>query len=686
VPFLEHVARGGILTAWNAPFEMAQWRWVIRRICPHWPQPRLEQFNCTMARALARALPGSLDECAKALKLNIRKDTVGHKLMMKLCKPTAAWSKWNKGGRVGAEPKKWHDDPAELEREGVYCDTDVDVEEAIGQRLPPLTDEERENWLLNERINQRGLRLDLPAIAPALAICNAETSRLDAEMSAATERAVKKVTKAKDLINWLSDELYPLPDLKKRTLEVALAQRIPGDDPANPDHVPPIRRALQIRQEGSKASVKKLNAMLACVNSDGRARGLIGYHGATTGRGVGRRIQVQNFVRAWLKAHEINDVVARLLSDDQLDTVADAIRFSYGDPIAVISSCLKALIIPSPGRVFVGGDYSNIEGRVVAWLAGERWKLKAFDDFDKGVGYDLYNVAYARSFGVDVASIGKGDPRRQVGKVQELSLGFGGGPFALLAMCLLYSMNVTDLADAVHAITDPYVWADTAERAITNPVLRRDLPLHVWTGLQVVVDAWREAHPFVKDFWYQLERCAIEATNNPGQAFSIDSKLITYRSNGHFLFAQLPSGRLLAYANPHVRWFRRSDGKEMPAGFLPTREDLKQSPKPFRRALKYWGTGKKGKKKWEARKAWHGLLAENVVQATARDVLFCGMRRAERAGYPIVLHVHDEMVAEVGHNFGSKADFHRIMCTPEPWMRGLPVAAKAESMARYGKE
>jgi DNA polymerase len=677
---LDHVARGGTLTGWNTAFEAGIWRWVIRRICPHWPQPRLEQFDDTMARALVRSLPGSLDECAVALKSPIQKDKVGHKLMMKLCRPTAAWSKWDKGGRVGPEPKKWHDDPAELEREGQYCDTDVDAEMWIGERLPPLTPDERANWLLNETVNRRGIRLDLPCIGPARAIAEAETSRLDREISTVTEGAVSRVTKAKDLLDWLSDELHPLPNLRKRTIEVALAQKIER---------PHVRRALEIRREGSKASVKKLNAMMACVNSDGRARGLLGYHTATTGRAASRRVQVQNMVRAWLKAHEINDVLALLLTDAHLDAIADAIRYGYGDPIAVISSCLRALIIPTPGRMLIGGDYANIEGRVVAWLAGELWKLKAFEDYDKGIGHDLYLLAYARSFGVDVATLKKSDPRRQVGKVQELSLGFGGGPFALLNMCLQYGMNVAELADAVHAITDPYVWADTLEQAPMGSDLRGLTP-HVWTGLRVVVDAWREAHPFVKAFWYELEQCAINATLLPGQKFSINSKLVTWCSNGHFLFAQLPSGRLLAYANPHVRWFRRSDGREMPAGFIPSLKEMRQSPKPYRRSLKYYGTGKKSKK-WEARKAWHGLLAENVVQATARDVLFCGMRRAEAAGYPIVLHVHDEMVAEVPYHDPMAppyraADFHNIMCTPEPGMRGLPVAAKADAMHRYGKE
>jgi DNA polymerase len=674
---LRLIADGAELAAWNAPFEAAIFHYVVRRLYPHWPQPRLEQWDCTMARALAMALPGSLERCAEALKLPVQKDKAGHRLMMRMCKPTPTWKKWNDGGRVGSEPVMWHNNLKDLDYlADRYCPTDTIVEEAIGDRIAPLTPAERANWLLNERVNRRGIRLDLPKIAPALDVVTMETKRLNKELRTITDGAVTGVTKVKDTLTWLTDNVFTLPDLKKRTVETALAQRIERAD---------IRRVLEIRKEAGRASVAKLRSMLACVNGDGRARGLLGYHTATTGRAASRRIQVQNMIRAFLKAHEINQVLALLAADADLDFIADAIRLGYADPIAAIASCLRSLIIPSRGRVLIGGDYSNIEGRITAWLAGEDWKLNAFRDFDAGQGIDLYILAYARSFGINPKTIKKDDPRRQVGKVQELSCGFSGGPFALLNMCLLYGQNVTDLADAVRAITGFREWEYASERFPQDLAKQRGLSKHAWTGLKVIVNAWREAHPMVKAFWYDLERCAVDAVREPGKVFAIQSGLIKWCSNGHFLRAQLPSGRCLAYANPHLRWFRRSDGAEMPVKFRPSQEDMYAVPRPYRQSLKYWGQGKVSKK-WEARKAWHGLLVENVVQGTARDILFFGMHRAEDSGYPIILHVHDEMVSEVGHNFGSKEEFRRIMCTPEPWMAGLPISASTFRSERYGKE
>lgn len=625
-PLLKAVADGATITAWNAPFEAGIWHYTVRRLYPHWPQVRLEQWSCTMARALALALPGSLEQCAEALKLPIGKDKAGHRLMLKMCRPTTAWRKWEAGGEEGfcinckqpryahpvspelecprfvpryPEPGKWHDSPADLQRLTAYCKQDVATEMAIGERVAPLTPSERANWLLNETVNRRGIRLDLPKIGPALEVVALETKRLNTELRTVTNGTVPRVTNTARMLAWLSDELHPLPDLKKRTVATVLAQRV-----ANPT----VQRALEIRREAGRASVAKLKAMLACVNTDGRARGLLGYHTATTGRAAGRRIQVQNFVRAFLPAEDIAAVLALLdeASDATIEAIADAIRFGFADPIDAIASCLRSLIVASPGRVLIGGDYSNIEGRITAWLAEQDWKLQAFRDFDRGEGLDLYILSYARSFGADAATIKKSDPRRQLGKVTELSLGFGGGPFALLSMCLLYGMNVADIADATAAVTDRYVWEDTEDRYPENPDLQYGLSKHVWTGLRVVVDAWRDAHPYVVNFWYDLERCAISAVKERGAVFSIKSGLIRYRYNGHFLFAQLPSGRCLAYARPHL--------KEVP----------KMGGYGTRLALHYWGQGKKSKK-WESRKAWYGLLAENCLAGGSKVLTHRGV-------------------------------------------------------------
>lgn len=657
-PFLEHIAAGGIITAWNAPFEAAIWRWVLSRLCPHWPQPKLSQFRCTMARALVLALPGSLDKCGIAVGADVTKDKAGHRLMMKLCRPTTAWRKWEKEHRgdplyAKLEPKKWHDDPAEIEALGRYCDQDVDSELAIGERIAELPAAELDVWFLDQTINRRGIRLDLPNVHAALAVAQAETNRLNAELRELTGGAVKKVTNAAKMLTWLADELFPLKNLKKRTVGIALAQGI---------NRPDIRRVLEIRREAGKASVAKLNAMLACVNNDGRARGLLGYHVATTGRWAGRRIQPQNFPRPALKQKAIEQVLELLPQPHG----ADLVRFGYADPIDAIASSLRALIIPGDGRKFIGGDYANIEGRVVAWLAGESWKLQAFREYDAGLGPDLYILAYARSFGVDPSTIDEEDPRRQVGKVQELSLGYQGGPGAFVNMGLNYNIDVADIAHRVNRITDRARWERARERYPAQESRQYGLNEFNWTGLKIVVEAWREAHPAIVHLWREMDDCCISATQNPGTIYSIQSGLIKFCSNKHFLYCQLPDGKCLAYARPSTEEYT-------PPGWA--RSKLQ---------FTYFGQGKKSKK-WEKRRGYGGLVTENATQATARQRLVAGMKRLERGGYPIVLDVHDDILAEMKAAFGDPREFLSHMCAPEGWDAGLPVAAKVWTGARYQK-
>lgn len=652
-PFLDHVRAGGIISAFNAPFEAAIWHYVIRRLCPHWPQPRLEQFKCTMARALVLALPASLDKLGAALGLPVLKDKAGHRLMMKMCRPTTAWRKWEKLGGIGTEPKKWHDDPADIKRLGEYCDVDVDVELAAAERMAELPASEREVWLLDQTINRRGIRLDIPAVRAALAVAEVEANRLNAELRAITGGVAKKVTNVKKLLEWLADELFPLDNLKKRTVGTALAQGI-----NNPD----VRRVLEIRREASKASVAKLKAMLACVNTDDRARGLLGYHVATTGRWAGRRIQPQNFPRPNLKQKQIEEVLALLPQPGG----GDMVRYGYADPLDAIASSLRALIIPAPGRKFVGGDYSNIEGRVIAWLAGEQWKLQAFREYDAGLGPDLYILAYARSFGVDAATITEDDPRRQVGKVQELSLGYQGGPGAFVNMGLNYNIDVSDIAARVHKIADRDQWEWARERYPKDKSKRYGLTEFNWTGLKVVVQAWRDAHPAIVRLWHEAEECSINAIENTGTIYSIQTGLLKFVSNKHFLYCQLPDGKCLAYARPAVDMYT-------PPGWS-------RSKKRFT----YFGQGKKSKK-WEKRNGYGGMTIENATQGTARQRLVAGMKRLERHGYPIVLDVHDDVLAEVRRDFGDPREFNDLLCAPEGWDAGLPVAAKTWTGDRYQK-
>lgn len=310
----------------------------------------------------------------------------------------------------------------------------------------------------------------------------------------------------------------------------------------------------------------------------------------------------------------------------------DAIDIEYGAPMSVFSDMLRAMICAAPGNVLISADYSNIEGRVLAWLAGEQWKIDAFKAFDEGRGDDIYKITAGEILGKPAKSVTKNE-RQSRGKVPELALGFGGGLKAFLAMGRIYNTTYTD---------------EEAE----------DIKVQ-----------WRAKHPKIKAFWYQLEDAAIDAVRNPGTVYKAGR--ILFRMAGSFLWCRLPSGRSLCYPYPSIKdkkapWKDR-DGNDV-----------------FKPALHFWGVDPLTKQ-WCEQDTYGGSLAENVTQAVARDVMANGMRNLDAKGYPVVMHVHDEMVAEVPEGFGSVAEFESLMCAPASWMTGLPVVAEGWAGTRYRK-
>jgi DNA polymerase len=587
-----HVEAGGIVVAHNAAFELAIWNNVM---VPRygWPVLRPEQVRCTMAMAYAMSLPGSLDAAAAAVGLDYRKDQAGYRLMLQMCKPKADGS--------------WREDDESKQRLYAYCRQDVEVERELEKRMMQLSASEQRVWALDHTINNRGIAIDIAAVRAAIAVVEAEQKRLNADMRSMTQGAVSACTQNKALLEWVQAQGVDIGGVAKADVLDALA----GEDlPCS------VREALRLRQEAAKSSTAKLKAMLECVSADGRVRNTLQYHGAGTGRWAGRKIQVQNFPRPKIKQYAVEDVLHQLKTRHTSE-VRDYIDLVYGSPLDVISSCLRGFITAGPGRDFISVDFANVEGRVLAWLAGEDWKLQAFREFDAGIGPDLYKLGYGRSFGIAPEEVT--DDQRQVGKVMELALGYQGGVGAFQTMARGYGVIVSD------------------------------------TRADELKIKWREAHPKIVRYWYDCDRAAISAVLHHGRKFTAGapSREVTYLVKGSFLWCRLPSGRVLCYPYPKI-----------------------VKNKFDRDAVQYMGVDGKTKK-WGEQQLYGGLAVENITQAVARDLLVMGMQRVEDAGLEVKFHVHDQVIVELEEDALPTTGLKlvgKLMCELPDWAQDLPLA------------
>ena len=620
----------------NVAFEFHIWNEILHT-WHGWPPLAREQCYCTMAEAYAMGLPGGLDAAAAALQLPVTKSTSGASVMRDLSRATKASAT-----------------PAKLSALYDYCRQDVEVERQLYGRMLRLSGAERAAWLLDQEINDRGVYIDLDAVAKGLALIDVESARLNAEMVAATDGAVGACTNVGQLADWLTDNGAITASVAKPYLRQLLTQPLPDN----------IRRACELRLEAGKSSTAKLEAMRASAGDDGRARGLFQYHAAHTGRWGGRRIQPQNLPRpdAISALDDIVDAVAHLDDREYLDAI-------YGPPLPVLSSCIRALLRAAPGHRFLALDFANIEGRVLAWLAGEEWKVQAFADFDAGTGPDIYLVT-AGSITGKRPEESKAD-RQVLGKTPELALGFGGGVGAFAQMAKSFGIHMADHYDQIVAVAGPVY----KERAVTACRERGDVvtaaEAKAWVAAEIIKLKWRERHPAIVQFWYDLESMAIAAVENPGSTFKAGAH-VTFKMAGSFLFCQLPSGRCMVYPYPAVKRTTRQFGKATST----------------KHALHYYGNVALDAKpaKWAVHSTYGGKLAENVTQAVSRDVLRDAMHRVEAAGYPIAMHVHDELVSERPHGAGSLAEMAQLMAAVPDWAAGLPVAVSGWEGERYRKD
>lgn len=615
--FHQHVTGGGVVVAHNAPFELAIWNEIM---VPrhHWPVLLPEQTHCTMAMAYAMNLPGALEDAALALGLDVRKDAEGRALMLRMARPRS----------MGSAGPIWWDEVEKVLRLCAYCKQDVRVERALHHRLMPLSDYERRVWLMDYRINQRGVRVDTASAKAAVEMSGLVKEAADEKIADITQDKVTKHTALIPLKTWLAEQGVVTDGLDKQTVVDLLAA---ADLPDN------VRRVLEIRQEVGKASVAKLDTMLEIVSVGDRVYDLFQYWGAATGRWAGRKLQPHNFIRDVPDADDV-ETALKLVREKNYRML----QAMYGPPLSYLSRCMRGFFLAKPGHVFTVGDFSAVEGRGTAWVSGEEWKLQLFRDCDANPdGPDVYMHTAGGILHIKPDDVNKSQ-RQAYGKVPELALGYQGGVGAFQTMAKTYGVKVSDAeADSIKV-------------------------------------EWRQLHPATVRTWYALQRAAIAAVENPGDVFRAGhpDRGVAFRKVGSFLWCLLPSGRCLCYPYPKV--LEGKFGPQLTYMTVPSAEDRKKG-----KVIEDPANGPK----WARVGTYGGSLMENVVQAICRDLLVDCMLRLEAEGYHVVLHVHDEIVIEVPEACAAaaKRDMHRIMNTPPSWARDFPMNTKPETMRRYGK-
>ena len=574
-------------TAYNANFERTCLSKYFGRYIPP------ESWHCSAVQAAMLALPRSLEDVGRVLGLDEQKMKEGKELIRYFCvpcKPTKA-----NGGRTRNlpchAPEKW-----ELFK--TYCKRDVDVEKSIRRKLHnfPIPESEMELYRLDQRINDRGVLVDMKLVRNAVSC-----ERLHKEV--VTKRAyeltgLENPNSVAQLKGWLGDMGMEAESLSRK----AVAEMIAETDGE-------VEELLRLRLMLAKTSVKKYEAIERSACSDGRVHGMLMFYGANrSGRWSGKNVQLHNLPKNYLPDLELaRDLVKQGRFED--------IELLYDSTPNVLSELIRTAFIPKQGCRFVVADFSAIEARVLAWLSGEQWRLDVFTSHGK-----IYEASASSMFHVPMEEITKGSTLRQKGKLAELGLGFGGAAGALISMGAL-DMGLTE----------------------------EELP--------PLVAAWRKANPHITQFWWDVDAAAVKAVTEK-QKTKVGRIIFEYKSG--ILFITLPSGRKLSYVKPRMAVNRFG-----------------------RDGLTYEGISEN--KKWSRIETYGPKLVENIVQGTARDLLAEAMLRVEKKGYPIVMHCHDEIIAEVPEGTGSVDEMCEIMAVQPEWAEGLPLRADGFECRFYKK-
>ena len=594
-----------------------------------------ERHRDTLVQALCHGLPGSLGALCEIFKLgaDVAKDKRGKQLIRMFCMPQPANQKLRR------KTRETH--PAEWTEFIEYAKSDITAMRELHKKMPkwnyPNHEFELKLWQMDHRINNEGIYVDLELSAKAIEAVNAAQTQLATRVDEATDGAVGSATQRDKLLQHILSEYgVSLPDMRSDTLERRLT------DPSLPDGV---RDLIGIRLMASTSSVSKYKRVMRSVSSDGYLRGTVQFSGAgRTGRDAGRLFQPQNLMRPTLEAQDI-------------ETGIEAIKVGCADLITdnvmeLCANAMRGVIIAPPGQKIVVADLSNIEGRVVAWLAGEEWKLQAFRDFDAGIGEDLYKVAYGKAFKVAPSTVTK--LQRQIGKVMELFLAYQGGVGAFVTGAATYGIDLNSL----DADIPPSVWAEAEN--FYEWTLKQKRPMfgmkrETFMMCDSLKRIWRRAHRSIEALWSGVEDACRKAIDNEGSEFWAGQCKAVRK--GNWLRIVLPSGRSLSYPAPRV-------------------EDK----------LSFMGINQYSRK-WSRISTYGGKITENMTQAVARDVFKSCYPRVAEAGYSIRLPIHDELLTYAPDRPEFNAErLSALMAVQPEWAQDLPLAAAGFEAKRYRKD
>ena len=546
-----------------------------------------ESWHCSMIHARTLGLLLSLAEVGKVLGIEQQKMTEGKALIKFFCVPYDTIDGVPQFHSPTDYPDKWEIFKA-------YNKRDVEAELEIDRRLSrfPVPDFLWKEFYLDQEINDRGILVDMQLADKAIGLDAEAKEELTAEMKRLT--GVENPNSVYQLLDWLETQGYKSDSLGKTQVQELIKTA-----------KEPVKSVLQMRLQLSKSSVKKYTAMKNTACSDNRARGMFSFYGASrTGRWAGRNVQLQNLPQNYLPdLSEARELVKYGSFED--------IQMLYDDVPDTLSQLIRTAFIPRQGMKFIVADFSAIEARVIAWLAGEEWRMKAFAN-----GEDIYCASASKMFGVPVVKHGENGQLRQKGKISELACGFGGSVGAMKAM------GGSEMSDA---------------------------------ELKQIVTDWRTASPHIVQLWWDVENAAIKAVRDKTET---ETHGIHFSYESGFLFIKLLSGRRLAYVKPRI-------GENRFGGDSITYEGI--------------GTGRK----WERLETYSGKLVENIVQATARDLLFYSMQTLSQ--YFIVGHIHDEMIIECPKDTKLDEICQQMARTPD-WAKGLLLRADGYECSFYKKD